>query len=104
MTAAATSNALYITALTVSPSAINGYLQVAIGVGGAGAEVSLGEIKIHGGGSNATPAWCAPIVLAFPIPVPAGARIACRSATEIGTVNALVTLECVNQVDLPGVI
>ena len=76
----------------------NAYLQVDIGVGAAASESSVSEVKrgeLQSSGHNL------PIMLPFPIPVAAGARIACRTAgSTAGADTIAVSLLCINQADL----
>ena len=101
---AATTNALFITAVTIANSDLNSiWVQLDIGTGAAASEVSVGEVVF--GLSNSTTANGVRADLSgCPIPVPAGTRIACRCATDIGTESPQVWLECIDQADLPGVI
>lgn len=101
---AATTNALFITAVTIANSDLNSiWVQLDIGTGAAASEVSVGEI-VFGLSTSATANGVRADLSGFPIPVPAGTRIACRCATDIGTESPQVWLECIDQADLPGVI
>lgn len=101
---AATTNALFITAVSVAASDLTGvYLVLDIGTGAAASEVSVGEV-VFGLESTGTGLGHRAELSGFPIPVPAGTRIACRCATDSGTESPQVWLECIDQADLPGVI
>lgn len=76
----------------------NTYVQLDIGVGAAASEVSVSEVKTgeHQSSGNADP-----IMLPYPIPVAASARIACRTAgSTAGADTIAVSLLCINQADL----
>ena len=78
------------------------YMQLDIGVGAGGAEVSIGEGKegyltYSAVGVNSYGFAMFP----FPIPVAAGARIACRVASNTaGLPSQNCTLLCINQADV----
>ena len=91
--------ALFIVAVTIEdlPNS-NTYVQLDIGVGAAGSEVSVSEVKT---GEHQSSGNNNPITLPFPIPVAAGARIACRTAgSTAGADTIAVSLLCINQADL----
>lgn len=94
---------LFITGLSFEyPNQNNNYYQWDIGVGGAGSETSVGEVKIGSIPSSSNPH--PPVILPFPIPVASGSRIAVRVAYS-GTIATTVpvSLLCINQADLVSI-
>lgn len=101
---AASGNALYIVGVSLweqgGGTGVN-YVQVDLGVGGAGAEVSVGKayFRVSQGGDQDRI-----YTLPFPIPVAASARIACRVADNIASSYFHgVALHVVDQVDLVSI-
>lgn len=97
----ASGNALYITGVSIYPANANGarYVQLDIGVGGASAEVSIGEWG--GAMSRDIQFGSTSYSFPFPIPVAANTRIACRIADNLASaLNHTVTLHVIDQSDL----
>lgn len=109
---AATSAAVYVVGALVSVSAIYydpTYMQLDIGTGAAAAEVSIGEYKAEGNRNTRQDIRApAQFTFMFPIPVPIGTRISCRTASDVTDVYAIgmqcmVTLVCINQADVVAI-
>lgn len=95
-----TAAALFIVGVLVEDIGVSSftYIQLDIGVGAAASEVSVGEVKR---GEAAASGHNHPVMLPYPIPVAASARIACRMAANTAvTGSVVVSLLCINQADL----
>jgi|GEM_PF-2878174 len=100
---ASTGAAIYIVGVMINPPSgvALTYVQLDIGIGAAGAEVSVGEHYVGGPPTSAAGWRPVSVYLPFPIPVPASTRIACRTANDGASSRShLVTLMCINQADL----
>lgn len=104
---ASTAAALYIVGIVwdAESSAITpNYLQIDIGTGAAGAEISVGEWRFGVTGASVTDVTGAQVcIFPFPIPVAISTRIALRAASDTGDTGYGYTLICINQADLVSI-
>lgn len=93
----ATGNAIYVVGVQLANgSALGGDCQLMIGTGGAGSETDVSEIPVFQPGSGAV----YPLILPYPIAVPAATRIAVKLAAEGASGSVEVKLLVVDQVNL----
>lgn len=98
---ASTSAALYIVGVLpyIRTTLAHTYVQIDIGTGEAASESSIGEVL--GYSDETFDHGNSPIMLPFPIPVPAATRIAIRTAEDYSlAVTYKISLMCVDQSDL----
>lgn len=104
---AASGNALYIVGIEIQVADDNSvdYVQVDVGTGASASESSVGEAKIIARRHTISEQWGTyKIEFAYPIPVAASTRIACRTADDVASsLSHVLTLHVIDQADVVSI-